>query len=359
MSEAMAESFYRIAVDIGGTFTDGVLENPDTGRIRVAKALTTPKDPGEAVSRVIGDLLESVDTPLADSNVRTVVHGTTLVTNALIERKGAKTGLLVTEGTRDVIDIGREVRYDLYDLGLELPKSLVPLDARLEVAERLGADGKVRRPLEDDAIETTLDWIGKNNFEAVAVCLLHSYINDAHERMLTDAIKVRFPNLSISPSYEAAREIREYERMSTTAANAYVQPLMKQYLAKIGDRLTRLGIAAPLRIMLSSGGFTSAEAAMEIPVLLLESGPAGGVLSAVNAGLQTGFKDVLTFDMGGTTAKACLVKNGAPSVVHSFEAARVHRFKRGSGFPMLLPSIDLIEIGAGAGVLLPSVHWGF
>ena len=345
----MTESFYRIAVDIGGTFTDGVLEEPDTGKIWVAKALTTPKDPGEAVSKVIGDLLASLGASIADSNVLTVVHGTTLVTNSLIERKGAKTALLLTEGTRDIIDIGREVRYDLYDLALELPKPLVPPDARLEVAERLGADGTVRHPLEVNTIEASLDWLEKNRFEAVAVCLLHSYINDAHEKMLTDAIKARFPNLSISPSCETACEIREYERMSTTVANAYVQPLMKSYLAKIDDRLKNLDISAPLRIMLSSGGFTSAGAAMETPILLLESGPAGGVLSAANAGRQTGFKDVLTFDMGGTTAKACLVKNGAPSLVHSFETARVHRFKRGSGFPILLPSIDLIEIGAGGG----------
>ncbi len=349
MSDAMTESVYRIAVDIGGTFTDGVLEDPNTGNIWIAKALTTPKDPGEAVSKVISDLLACVGPHRNDFTILTVVHGTTLVTNALIERKGAATALLVTRGTRDVIDIGREVRYDLYDLALELPKPLVPPESRFEIAERLGANGSMRRALNDDAIKACLDWLGEKHFESVAVCLLHSYINDAHERMLTDAIQVRFPNLSISPSYKVAREIREFERMSTTVANAYVQPLMKRYLEKIEDRLKDLGISAPLRIMLSSGGFTSTEAALEIPILLLESGPAGGVLSAANVGLQTGFKDVLTFDMGGTTAKACLVKNGVPSLAHSFEAARVHRFKRGSGFPMLIPSIDLIEIGAGGG----------
>jgi len=345
----MTETPVRIAVDIGGTFTDGILEDPLTGSVWVAKTLTTPDDPGEAVSVVIKDLLKSVQAFDMKPKVTAVVHGTTLVTNALIERKGAATGLVVTRGTRDIIDIGREMRYDLYDLALELPKPLVGPESRFEFNERIKATGEVGEAPDDNAIETCLDWLGRKGFEAVAICLLHAYLNDQHERMLSSAIEARFPDLSVSTSSHVAREIREYERVSTTVANAYVKPLMKRYLVRIESRLKDLGLNASLRIMLSSGGFASAQAASEVPILLLESGPAGGVLSAANAGLETGFEDVLTFDMGGTTAKACLVKNGEPSLAHNFEAARVYRFKRGSGFPMLIPSIDLIEIGAGGG----------
>jgi N-methylhydantoinase A len=345
----MEETSFRIAVDIGGTFTDGVLEDPDTGRIRVAKTLTTPDDPGQAVGEVIDQLLSSSGTPRVKQALSVVVHGTTLVTNTLIERKGATTALVVTRGTRDVISIGRELRYDLYDLALKLPEPLVPPERRFELDERMSAAGRVRKTLDEDTIDACLDWLGDRAVEAVAVCLLHSYQNDLHERVLSTALKSCFPDLSVSISSQVAREIREYERISTTVANAYVQPLMQRYLTQIENRLEEMGIDAPLRIMLSGGGFTSAEASAAAPILLLESGPAGGVLSAANAGLQTGVNDVVTFDMGGTTAKACLVKDGEPSLAHRFEAARVHRFKRGSGFPMLIPSIDLIEIGAGGG----------
>ena len=340
----------RIAVDIGGTFTDGLAALVPGGRIWVAKTLTTPRDPGEAVTTVIANLLEQIARAGGEqTQVSEVVHGTTLVTNTLIERKGANTGLVVTRGTRDVLDIGREWRYDLYDLNLKLPEPLVPLEKRCEAGERLDASGAIVTPLEGDELERVLDAIGKLNVQAVAICLLHAYVNDVHEKKIAAAVRERFPQLAVSISSGIARELREYERMSTTVANAYVQPLVAEYLRRLDERVRALAPRAPLRIMVSSGGFTSGDAAAETPILLLESGPAGGVLSALNTARSNGIDQILAFDMGGTTAKACVAVGGEPLIAHSFEAARVHRFKRGSGLPMLIPSIDLIEIGAGGG----------
>ncbi len=341
----------RIAVDIGGTFTDGLAVLAPGGRIWVAKTLTTPRDPGEAVSTVIVDLLKQVAAGRGGAHpaVAEVVHGTTLVTNTLIERKGAKTGLVVTKGTRDVLGIGREIRYELYDLNLVIPKPLVPDALRIEVDERLDVEGGVVTALTDAEIGRLIDGIGKLGVQAVAVCLLHAYVNDTHEKKIAAAIRQRFPGLSVSISSGIAREIREYERMSTTAANAYVQPQVTEYLERLDGRVHGLAPGAPLRIMVSSGGFTSSKAAAETPILLLESGPAGGVLSAVNTARNAGIDQILAFDMGGTTAKACVVVGGEPLIAHSFECARVSRFARGSGLPILMPSIDLIEIGAGGG----------
>jgi N-methylhydantoinase A len=341
----------RIAVDIGGTFTDGLAALSPGGRIWVAKTLTTPRDPGEAVTTVIADLLRQVAAarPGAKAPVAEVVHGTTLVTNTLIERSGARTGLVATRGTRDVLTIAREIRYDLYDLNLKIPEPLVADDKRLEIDERLDVNGELVTPLTDAALGRLLEEIGALEVEAVAVCLLHAYVNDAHEKRIADAIRKRFPRLAVSISSGVAREIREYERMSTTAANAYVQPLMADYLERFDSRVHALAPGAPLRIMISSGGFTSAPAAAATPILLLESGPAGGVLSALNAARNAGIGRILAFDMGGTTAKACVAVGGEPLIAHSFECARVSRFARGSGLPVLIPSIDLIEIGAGGG----------
>ncbi len=342
----------RIAVDIGGTFTDGVAELSPGGRIWVGKCLTTPQDPGEAVSTVVEDLLRQVTQVLGGTPaaaVTEVVHGTTLVTNTLIERKGARTALVCTSGTRDALDIGRETRYDLYDLDLELPQPLTAHKDRFEIDERLDVRGAVVRPVTDKLLDDLCDRLAGVDVDAVAVCFLHAYANDVHERKVRAALKRRFPKLAVSISAGIAREIREFERMSTTVASAYVQPLMDIYLTRLDQRMASVGVKGPLRIMVSSGGFTSAKAAAEVPILLLESGPAGGVLSAVNTALQSGVKDLLAFDMGGTTAKACVVVDGEPLIAHSFEAARVHRFKRGSGLPILIPSIDLIEIGAGGG----------
>jgi N-methylhydantoinase A len=346
-----AKKSIRIAVDIGGTFTDGLAVLTPGGRIWVAKSLTTPHDPGVAVTTVMVDLLRQVAAVrgAVTTDVTEVVHGTTLVTNTLIERKGAKTGLIVTQGTRDVLTIGREIRYELYDLNLEIPQPLVPEDKRLEVDERLDVYGDVVTPLETAALDRLLNEVAQLDVEAVAVCLLHAYVNDAHEKQIEAAIHQRFPKLAVSISSNIAREIREFERMSTAAANAYVQPLVAEYLARLDMRVHELAPKAPLRIMVSSGGFTSGKAAAETPILLLESGPAGGVLSALNTARNAGIDQILAFDMGGTTAKACVAVGGEPLIAHSFECARVSRFKRGSGLPILMPSIDLIEIGAGGG----------
>jgi N-methylhydantoinase A len=349
----------RIAVDIGGTFTDGLAVITPGGRIWVAKTLTTPADPGIAVTTVIADLLGQIAASgIPATAVTEVVHGTTLVTNTLIERKGARTGLIVTQGTRDVLTIAREIRYDLYDLNLEIPQPLVPEDKRLEADERLDVSGAVVKPLVAAQLEQVLDQLAALDVEAVAVCLLHAYVNDVHEKKIQAAIHKRYPKLAVSISSAIAREIREYERMSTTVANAYVQPLVAEYLDRLDARVAELAPGAPLRIMVSSGGFTSGKAAAETPILLLESGPAGGVLSALNTARNNGISEILAFDMGGTTAKACVAVGGEPLIAHSFEAARVSRFKRGSGFPILIPSIDLIEIGAGGGSIAHINHLG-
>jgi N-methylhydantoinase A len=345
------ENILRIAVDIGGTFTDGVASISPAGRIWVSKSPTTPNDPGEAVSTVIEDLLRQVDAsvgavapPLAE-----VVHGTTLITNTLIERKGARTALVVTKGMRDVLDIGREWRYDIYDLEIEMPQQLIAAGDRVELDERLDATGAVVVPLSDDEIGRTAATLKSLDVESVAVSLLHSYVNTGHEKKVAERLQAALPGVAISLSSDLAREIKEFERTSTVAANAYVKPLVATYLRELGSRIAKIRSGIPLRVMVSSGGFTSAEAGAESPILLLESGPAAGVISALNTARQNDVNQVLAFDMGGTTAKACVAVGGEPPIAHSFECARVVRFKRGSGLPILIPSIELIEIGAGGG----------
>ena len=347
---AKSSAQLRIAVDIGGTFTDGIAHLTPGNQIWVAKRLTTPDDPGRAVSEVIADLLTHPANPgIAPAAVTEVVHGTTLVTNTIIERDGARTGLLVTKGTRDVLDIGRELRYDPYDLDLEFPKPLVERRLRIEIEERLDAQGKVVDAVDEESLSRALAQLKKLRVQSIGVCFLHAFANTAHEDYVGKAAKRAFPELTISLSSEVAAEIREFERMSTTAANAYVRPRMAQYLVQLEKRLKAAKIRSPLRIMVSSGGFTSSRAAARTPIALLESGPAGGVLSAVHTAREAGVDDLLALDMGGTTAKACVALGGEADIAHSFEAARVKRFAKGSGLPMLIPSIDLIEIGAGGG----------
>jgi N-methylhydantoinase A len=337
----------RIAVDIGGTFTDGVAVLSPGGRIWVGKSLTTPADPGEAVSTVLADLLRQV----ADSMGRDapklaeVVHGTTLITNTLIERKGSRTALVATEGHRDMLDIGREWRYDIYDLDLELPAPLVAPADRVTVKESVSAKGELIEPYSG----LDVDRLKKLEVESIAVSLLHSYVNDANEKAVRERLQQALPGIAVSLSSEVAREIKEFERTSTTVANAYVKPIVGRYLKELASRIGKAQAGVPLRIMVSSGGFTSADSAAHTPILLLESGPAAGVLSALNTAHQNDVRQVLAFDMGGTTAKACVAVGGEPPVAHAFECARVRRFKRGSGLPILIPSIDLIEIGAGGG----------
>ena len=339
----------RIAVDIGGTFTDGIAHASPGNRIWVAKQLTTPKDPGIAVSQVVEILMTAITADHKVINVTEVVHGTTLVTNTVIERNGACTGLLVTEGTKDVLDIAREFRYDLYDLEIELPTPLIEPRLREEINERLDATGAVVTSLNEVSLNKAVSRLRQRGVESIAVCLLHAYGNPAHEQRIERFLNKHLPGVPVSLSSNVAGEIREYERMSTTAANAYVRPLMERYLSQLDKRLKQAKIRAPLRVMTSSGGFTSSAVAARQPISLLESGPAGGVLSAVNTARQAGVRDVLALDMGGTTAKACVALGGEADIAHSFEAARVKRFTKGSGLPMLIASIDLIEIGAGGG----------
>jgi N-methylhydantoinase A len=347
----IAENVLRVAVDIGGTFTDGVASISPEGRIWVSKTPTTPDDPGEAVSTVIKDLLRQVDAAIGQvaPSLSEVVHGTTLITNTLIERKGAKTALVVTKGMRDVLDIGREWRYDIYDLEIEMPQQLIAADDRVELDERVDATGAVVTSLSDAEIDQMAAKLKSLGVDSVAVSLLHSYVNTGHEKKVAERLQVALPDVAISLSSDLAREIKEYERTSTVVANAYVKPLVATYLRELGSRIAAIRSGIPLRVMVSSGGFTSAEAGAESPILLLESGPAAGVISALNTARQNDVDQVLAFDMGGTTAKACVAVGGEPPIAHSFECARVMRFKRGSGFPILIPSIELIEIGAGGG----------
>lgn len=341
----------RVAVDIGGTFTDGVAMVAPEGRIWVSKSPTTPDDPGEAVSTVIKDLLDQVGVWVGPQSpaLAEVVHGTTLITNTLIERKGAKTGLVTTKGMRDALDIGREWRYDIYDLEIKMPKPLIDADCRVELDERLDASGGVAISLTEDQLDRMAEAVKALGVESVAVSLLHSYVNTDHERKVAARLKEASPKLSVSLSSDLAREIKEFERTSTVAANAYVKPLVAKYLRELGARIAAIRPNIPLRVMVSSGGFSSAESGAESPILLLESGPAAGVISALNTARQHRVSQVLAFDMGGTTAKACVAVGGEPPIAHSFECARVERFKRGSGLPILIPSIELIEIGAGGG----------
>ncbi len=358
MSGAVAQreplSRLEIAIDVGGTFTDGVLLDTATDRILVAKALTTPSDPGDAIVSVVEDLLRQARVQFgADParSVRRVVHGTTLITNTLIERRGGRVALVVTQGTRDVLDIARELRYDTYDLTIEYPVPLVPVEDRYELAERLGPAGQVWRRLAKADVAALARRIATGRYDATAICLLHASANDAHERAVAKALAAKLGDIPISTSAEVAREIGEYERMSTVAANAYVQPMVARYLATLVDRLNRLDLDVTLDVMVSNGGFTSGALASRTPIRLLESGPAGGVMSGINCAQVEGVSRVLAFDMGGTTAKACVAVDAKPSITHNFEFGRVQRFKRGSGLPAVVPSIDLIEIGAGGGSL--------
>jgi N-methylhydantoinase A len=336
----------RIAVDIGGTFTDLVLVT-DERVAGSAKLLTTTADPSEAVEEGIAGLLEDVD----PAEVRDVVHGTTLVANALIERSGPPTALITTKGFRDVLSIRREQRYDLYDLFLDMPDPLVPRRLRYEVDERVLADGSVDRPLQEAAVRRLATRLRRDGIAAAAVCLLHAYRTDTHERLIEDVFRRVAPGVALSLSCDVAPEVGEFVRASTTAANAYVLPLVGRYLEMLEKRLEGLGLAGPLRIMLSTGGggLAAAATAKRYPVRLLESGPAAGALSAAYWGGSAGHDDLLAFDMGGTTAKACLIEHGRPTVAREVEAARVYRFTKGSGLPIRVPVIDLIEIGAGGG----------
>jgi N-methylhydantoinase A len=343
---------YQIAVDVGGTFTDGALLDTNNDQIVLGKALTTYADPGEAIFSVIASMIEQMDgsnVGFSPSQVNRIVHGTTLITNTLIERNGVKTALLTTQGMIDCLDIRRELRYATYDLFLEYPEPLVSRADRFEVTERLGPNGQEWTALDEQSVRDAANAISGGDYEAVAICFLHSSVDDKHEVRAAEIIHEMLPNISVSISSKVAREIGEYERMSTVVANAYVQPTVEHYLGLLVDKFDALKLDATLDVMVSNGAFTTADLAARYPIRLLESGPAGGVLSAINCAMNENYDNILAFDMGGTTAKACVAINNEPAITHVFEFGRVRRFRRGSGLPAVAPSIDLIEIGAGGG----------
>ncbi|MBX6372700.1 MAG: hydantoinase/oxoprolinase family protein [Acetobacteraceae bacterium] len=338
----------RIGVDVGGTFTDLVLHDQARDLVATGKLLTTPDDPSEAIIAGIQRLLS--ETGLTTADLHSIVHGTTLVTNTVIERTGARIGLLTTAGFRDVIEIGRETRYDLYDLFLEAPPTLVPRHRRLEIAERIDSDGQVLLALDEAAVRDAVRrLVEEEGIEALAIGFLHSYRNGRHEQRVAEIVHELYPSLPLSLSSRVAPEIREFERISTACANAYVQPLMRRYLDRLEAKLASLGFRGRLLIMLSGGGIASVRDAKDYPIRLIESGPAAGAMAASFIARLAGLDHVVSYDMGGTTAKMCLVENGAPDRKFDFEAGRVRRFVKGSGLPLKVSVVDMIEIGAGGG----------
>jgi N-methylhydantoinase A len=335
----------RLGVDIGGTFTDVALEVGE--RRYTAKGLTTPRAPEEGVLSIVRAVIAAAN--IAPSDVHLIIHGTTLATNALIERKGAKTALLTTEGFRDVVEIRHENRFEQYDLNIDLPPPLVPRRLRLPIRERVDAQGTVQVPLDDTSVTRALETLANQDVEAVAVGFLHSFTNPDHERRVGDAIARRLPHLPVTLSSEVSPEMREYERFSTACANAYLQPLMGSYMTRLESELARAGFRCPMLLMTSGGGITTTETAIRFPVRLVESGPAGGAIFAAAIARQNGLDQVVSFDMGGTTAKICFIDQARAQTARMFEVARIYRFAKGSGLPLRIPVIEMVEIGAGGG----------
>lgn len=343
----MATIENRLGVDIGGTFTDVVLETAH-GQFST-KVLTTYDAPENAIIDGINRVCNQAD--LALDAIGQIIHGTTLATNALIERRGAKTALVTTQGFRDVIEMRTESRFEQYDLNLTLPEPLLARNRRYVLEERIDAQGNILIPLDVEATKALADELADAGYDSVAIGLLHSYVNDAHERTIRDIFAAHMPDVTLSLSSEVSPQMREYERFNTTIANAYIKPLMKSYLGRLEGRLAEQGIRCPIFLMHSGGGIISLESAAEFPVRLVESGPAGGAVFAANIAAHHGLDKVLSFDMGGTTAKICMIKNQTPKTARVFEVARTYRFKKGSGMPISIPVIDMVEIGAGGGSL--------
>jgi len=337
----------RVGIDIGGTFTDLVLVDARTGEISVSKVLTTPHRPAQAVAE--GFSLAVLEAGLAPGDVTRVVHGTTLVTNAVVERKGARTALVTTEGFRDTLEIATENRYDMYDLQIEKPRPLVPRALRYEVSERVYADGRIAQPLDEGSVRQVAGRLRAAGVEAVAVCLLNGYRNGGHERRVQALLNDALPGIPVAVSSEVSPEIREYHRSVTTVVNAYVMPLVERYVDELRRLLRENGFNGDVFLMLSSGGICTVDTARRFPVRLIESGPAAGALAAARIGTIAGVPTLLSFDMGGTTAKACFIEDGRPLTSAGIEVAHVYRFKQGSGFPLQVRSVELIEIGAGGG----------
>jgi len=343
----MAE-IWRLGVDIGGTFTDLVLESSN-GVQASTKVLTTYDTPEDAIITGLQTVCKQVT--IQPDKISQIIHGTTLATNALIERRGAKTALITTQGFRDVIEMRTESRFEQYDLNLTLPAPLLTRVHRYVVNERMDANGKILIPLQKAEIDALAERLVQFGYDSIAVSLLHSYANDSHEKMIGRALADRLPDVMISLSSEVSPQMREYERFNTTIANAYIKPLMKSYLSRLKGRLAKEGAYCPVFLMHSGGGITSLENAAEFPVRLVESGPAGGAVFAAHIAASHGLDRALSFDMGGTTAKICLVKDHTPKTARTFEVARTYRFKKGSGMPISIPVIDMVEIGAGGGSL--------
>ncbi|WP_425038670.1 hydantoinase/oxoprolinase family protein [Primorskyibacter sp. S187A] len=337
----------RMGVDIGGTFTDVVLEQGAT-RVSV-KVLTTYAAPEDAI--IDGMHQACAKAGIAPSQIEQIIHGTTLATNALIERRGAKTALITTEGFRDVIEMRTESRFEQYDLNLNLPDPLLPRHVRFTVPGRVNARGEILVALERADVEAVVERIAEAGFKSVAVGLIHSYLNPAHEVLVRDVLAERLPDVSVSISSEVSPQMREYERFNTVVANAYIKPLMASYLGRLEERLRGEGVGCRIFLMHSGGGIISIQNAADFPVRLVESGPAGGAVFAAHIAARYGLDKVLSFDMGGTTAKICLIKNQTPKTSRVFEVARTYRFKKGSGMPISIPVIDMVEIGAGGGSL--------
>ncbi|GFE64797.1 hydantoinase/oxoprolinase family protein [Litoreibacter roseus] len=343
----MATDSVRMGVDIGGTFTDIVLERGDV--TFSTKVLTTYAAPENAIIEGMHQVCAKAD--VTPSQIEQIIHGTTLATNALIERRGAKTALITTQGFRDVIEMRTESRFEQYDLNLVQPEPLLPRQMRYVVPGRIDATGTELFGITRAEVEEVVDEIAAAGYQSVAIGLIHSYLNDAHERFVAEIIAEKMPDAMISLSSEVSPQMREYERFNTVVANAYIKPLMKSYLGRLEGRLRGEGIACDIFLMHSGGGIISIESAAEFPVRLVESGPAGGAVFAANIAARYGLDKVLSFDMGGTTAKICLIKNQTPKTSRVFEVARTYRFKKGSGMPISIPVIDMVEIGAGGGSL--------
>ncbi|MBU2942265.1 hydantoinase/oxoprolinase family protein [Shimia thalassica] len=343
----MKTTTIRLGVDIGGTFTDVVLEK--NGEPFSTKVLTTYAAPENAIIDGMHQVCEQAD--VTPSQIDQIIHGTTLATNALIERRGAKTALITTEGFRDVIEMRTESRFEQYDLNLNLPDPLLPRQRRFTVPGRVDANGQVLIDLDRSDVEAVVEKIAQGGFESVAVGLIHSYLNPAHEQLVRDVLQEKLPEVSVSISSEVSPQMREYERFNTVVANAYIKPLMASYLGRLEERLKGEGVACRIFLMHSGGGIISIQNAADFPVRLVESGPAGGAVFAAHIAARYGIDKVLSFDMGGTTAKICLIKNQTPKTSRVFEVARTYRFKKGSGMPISIPVIDMVEIGAGGGSL--------
>src|SRR6266700_3708186 len=337
----------RIGVDIGGTFTDLVVFDDATGSFAVGKTLTTPRDPSQAVETLVLEALERER--VAIRSVQQLIHGTTLVTNAIIERTGSRTALFATQGFRDSIEIRRENRYELYDLMLEMPQPLVPRYLRFGVPQRALADGTTLQELDGAFVERLTRELVANGIEAIAIAFLNSFANPAAEQEARAIVQRSAPGMRVSISSEVVPEIREFERTSTTIANVYVQSSVESYLIELQARLARPSFKGNLLMMLSSGGIVTLDTAIRFPIRLLESGPAAGPLAAASFGAACGYADLLSFDMGGTTAKFCVIDQGQPLIAYEFEVDRRYRFKKGSGQPIKASVIEMIEIGAGGG----------